>query len=41
MNSGLTCHQQRGNTEAGPRFRVSSERPVEWGIDLATPGLVV
>ena len=41
MNSGLTSHQQRGHTETGPRFKVSSERPEKWGIDLATPGLVV
>ena len=27
MNSGLTSHQQRGHTEMGPRFKVSSERP--------------
>ena len=41
MNSGLTSHQQRGHTETGPRFKVSSERPEKRGIDLATPGLVV
>ena len=41
MNSGLTSHQQRGHTETGPRFKVSSERPDERGIDLAIPGLVV
>ena len=41
MNSGLTSHQQRGHTETGPRFEVSSERPEKRGIDLATPGLVV
>ena len=40
MNSGLTSHQQRGHTETGPRFKVSSERPEKRGIDLATPGLV-
>ena len=39
MNSGLTSHQQRGHTETGPRFKVSSERPEKRGIDLATPGL--
>ena len=39
MNSGLTSHQQRGHTETGPRFKVSSERPEKQGIDLATPGL--
>ena len=38
MNSGLTSHQQRGHTETGPRFKVSSERPEKRGIDLATPG---
>ena len=37
MNSGLTSHQQRGHTETGPRFKVSSERPEKRGIDLATP----
>ena len=26
MNSGLTSNQQRGHTETGPRFKVSSER---------------
>ena len=41
VNSGLTSHQQRGHTETGPRFKVSSERPEKRGIDLATPGLVV
>ena len=41
MNSGLTSHQQRGHTETGPRFKVSSERPEKRGVDLATPGLVV
>ena len=41
MNPGLTSHQQRGHTETGPRFKVSSERPEKRGIDLATPGLVV
>ena len=41
MNSGLTSHQQRGHTETGPRFKVSSERPEKRGIDLAIPGLVV
>ena len=40
MNSGLTSHQQRGHTETGPRFKVSSERPEKRVIDLATPGLV-
>ena len=37
MSSGLTSHQQRGHTETGPRFKVSSERPVKRGIDLAIP----
>ena len=41
VNSGLTSHQQRGHTETGPPFKVSSERPEKRGIDLATPGLVV
>ena len=41
VNSGLTSHQQRGHTETGPRFKVSSERPEKRGIDLAIPGLVV
>ena len=36
MNSGLTSHQQRGHTETGPRFKVSSERPEKRGID-STP----
>ena len=27
MKSGLTSHHQRGHTETGPRFKVSSERP--------------
>ena len=26
MNSGLTSHLQRGHTETGPRFKVSSEK---------------
>ena len=39
MNSGLTSHQQRGHTETGPRFKVSSERPEKRGIDLAIPVL--
>ena len=41
MKSGLTSHHQRGNAETGPRFKVSSDRPVKQGIDLAIPGLVV
>ena len=41
MNSGLTSHQQRGHTETGPRFKVSSERPEKRGIDLATPGFKI
>ena len=40
MNSGLTSHKQRGHTETAPRFKVSSERRVKRGIDLAIPGLV-
>ncbi|MEW8547104.1 MAG: hypothetical protein AB2693_26615 [Candidatus Thiodiazotropha sp.] len=40
-HSGLTSYQQRGHTETGHRFKVSSERPEEWGIELAIPGLVV
>ena len=34
MNSGLTSHQQRGHTETGPRFKVSSERPEKRGVKL-------
>ena len=41
MNSCITSHQQRGHTETGPRFKVSSERPEKRGIDLAIPGLVI
>ena len=41
MNSGITTHQQRGHTETGPRFKVSSERQVKREIELALPGLVV
>ncbi|MEW8545348.1 MAG: hypothetical protein AB2693_17640 [Candidatus Thiodiazotropha sp.] len=41
MNSGLTSHQQRGHTETGLCFKVSSERPEERGIEVAMPGLVV
>ena len=41
MNSDLMSHQQRGHTETGPQFKVSSERPEKQGIDLAIPGLVV
>ena len=41
LKSGLTSNQQRGLTETGPRFKVSSERPEKRGIDLAIPGLVV
>ena len=33
--------QQRGHTETGPRFKVSSERPEKRGMKLAIPGLVV
>ena len=38
---GLMSHQQRGHTETGPLFKVSSERQEKRGIDLAIPGLVV
>ena len=41
VNSGLTSHQQRGHTETGPRFKVSSERPEKRGIDHAFPGMIV
>ena len=44
MNSVLTPHHQRGHTETGPQFKVSSERPEKrggGGVDLAIPGLVV
>ena len=41
MKSGLMSHEQQGHTEMGPRFKVSSERPEKWGIDLEIPGLVV
>ena len=41
MNSSLTSHQQRGHTETGPRFKVSSERLEKQGVDLAIPGLAV
>ena len=41
MNSGLTSYQQRGHTETGPRFKVSSERPEKRGIDHAIPGMIV
>ena len=41
MNSGLTSHQQRGHTETGSRFKVSSEREGKRGVDLAIPGLIV
>ena len=40
MNLGLTFHQQRGHTETGPLFKVSSERTEKRGIDLVIPGLV-
>ena len=33
--------QQQGHTGTRPPFKVSSERPEKWGIDLAIPGLVV
>ena len=41
VNSVLRSHQQRGHTETGPWFKVSSERAEKQGIDLAIPGLVV
>ena len=41
MDSGLTSHQQRGRTETGLRYEVSSKRPAKQAIDLAIPGLVV
>ena len=37
----FTSHQQRGHTETGPWFKVSSERLKKPGIDLAIPGLLV
>ena len=37
---GFNVPQTR-SLEDGPRFKVSSERPEMWGIDLAIPGLVV
>ena len=40
VNRSLTSHQQRDQTETGPRFKVLSERPEERGIDLAIRGLV-
>ena len=39
MNSGLMSHQQRGHTETGSWFTVSSERLEKRGIELAIPGL--
>ena len=33
--TSLTSHHQRGHTEAGPWFKVSSERPEKRQIDLA------
>ena len=39
--SGLTAHQQQCHTDLGPRFKVSSEKPEERGIDLVITGLVV
>ena len=41
LNSDLTSHKQRGQTEEGPRFKVSPEGPEKRGIDLAISGLVV
>ena len=40
-DSGLMSHQQRGNMETGPQFKVSAEIPEKQVIDLAIPGLVV
>lgn len=41
MNAGLTSYKQWGHRETGPWFKVSSERPEERRIELATPVLVV
>ena len=48
VNSGLTSRQQRGHTETGPRFKVSSERSVKRGgggggrkVDIAILGFVI
>ena len=38
---GLTSRQQRGHTETGIRFKVSSKRPVKRRFDLAIAGLIV
>ena len=40
MNSGLTFYYLIAHTKAGPRFKVSSERPGKRGIKPATLGLV-
>ena len=36
----MKSYQERGQTETGPRFKISSERLEKRGIDLAIPGLV-
>ena len=41
VNSSITSHQQRGHTETGPGFKVSSERPEKRVIDLVMPGLLI
>ena len=33
MSSGLTSHHQRGHTEMGRQFKVSSERPEKQGVE--------
>ena len=37
---GFTPQQQLGHTEVGPRFNVSSERPVKREIELVTALIV-
>ena len=37
----ICLNQHIGNTETGPRFKVSSERTEEQGIEPATPALEV
>ena len=34
-------HHPLGHTEMEPPFKVSSERPEKWGIDVGIPELVV
>ena len=41
MKSGLASRQQRGHTETGPQFKLTSERLEKRGIEPAIPGLVV